>query len=276
MFPAQKRSLGVRSVAAVSQRVRSARMQPDEVRRYLVSTAPVEGWFFPVDAFLFAAIDETQKERGIRGNLFEIGVHHGKTALMLAAMSRPDELLGVCDVFEEQEQNVDRSGEGSRELFLRNLRQHAPAALERLRIYPMRSDRLMQADPIGGCRFFHIDGGHRPDDVMNDLDLAVTLMQRDGIVAVDDVFNPSWPGVSEGFYGFMRAGLLVPVIVGGNKVYCCRPPAAPLYDRVVPAADLGAFRFEKKEWMGRSVTTAARQVWADLDPDAAARAHRIG
>jgi len=66
-------------------------MQKGAVRDYLDQTRDVEGWFFPIDAHLFAIFDEIQKREGIRGNLFEIGVHHGKTALFLSRMAAPDE-----------------------------------------------------------------------------------------------------------------------------------------------------------------------------------------
>ena len=63
-------------------------MNKSEADAYLRATSAVEGWFFPIDAYLFAAIDEIQKRAGITGNLFEIGVHHGKTAIFLARMLR--------------------------------------------------------------------------------------------------------------------------------------------------------------------------------------------
>lgn len=49
---------------------------------------------------LFALIDEIQKERGIAGDLFEIGTHYGRSALCLAAMAdAKHEQLGLCDLF---------------------------------------------------------------------------------------------------------------------------------------------------------------------------------
>src|SRR5687768_13855520 len=101
-------------------------MRADEVDRYLQQSSVVEGWFFPVDAQLFGAIDEMQKRRGISGDLFEIGVHHGKTALLLLRMAAEDEFVRVCDVFGRQDLNVDGSGEGSRALFEEYVNQFAP------------------------------------------------------------------------------------------------------------------------------------------------------
>lgn len=247
-------------------------MTPEDVRRYLDETRSVEGWFFPVDAYLFAFVDEVQKREAIRGNLFEIGVHHGKTALFLARMARPGELLGVCDVFEQQELNRDRSGEGSRELFARNMGGFP------VRVYAKESSRLTPDDTTTRCRFVHIDGGHRPEDVINDLEVAARALLPDGVVAVDDVYNPSWPGVSEGFYRFVsaRPDAFVPVLIGGNKVLLSRPASAAMYEQHwsgVAAAVEAPFRFEEKQWLGRSVLTACRVTWVDLDPMGAARMH---
>jgi hypothetical protein len=108
--------------------------------------------------------------------------------------ARGGEVLGVCDVFGRQELNVDHSGEGSRELFVANLDRFGvdPA---RVRIFAKRSDALTPDDTTTGCRFFHIDGGHRAEDVVADLKSAAAALSDEGIVAVDDAFNPSWPGV---------------------------------------------------------------------------------
>jgi len=96
-------------------------MKKTGVADYLASTARVDGWFFPVDAYAFGMIDEIQKRESISGNLFEIGVHHGKTAIFLARAAAPGEIVGVCDVFEDQQLNVDHSGSGSRDQFLANM-----------------------------------------------------------------------------------------------------------------------------------------------------------
>ena len=247
-------------------------MIPADVARYLGETRDVEGWFFPVDAYLFAWIDELQKRLKIEGNLFEIGVHHGKTATFLARCRRDGEVLGVCDVFEQQELNRDRSGEGSREIFLRNMGSHP------VQVFAKESALLTTAETTTGCRFFHIDGGHRPEDVVNDLFVASRALLPDGVVAVDDVFNPNWPGVSEGFYRFMaaRGDAFVPILIGGNKVLLSRPEAATVYEshfeHIGDAVD-APFTFEPKAWLGRSVLAAIRHAWVDLDPMGAARMH---
>lgn len=260
-------------------------MNPVEVTRYLQATESVEGWFFPIDAHLFAALDEVQKQNGVAGNLFEIGVHHGKTALLLARMRRGEERLGVCDVFDRQDLNIDHSGEGSRHLFLSNVRKFGGISEEQLLVFAKRSEELTSEDTTTTCRFFHIDGGHLPADVFSDLTTADAAVLEQGVVAVDDVFNPNWPGVAEGFFEFIagRPRTLVPILIGGNKIFLTRPSAAEMYERHWARPEecrqsLGSlpFTFEFKDWLGRRVLTAIRHAWVDLDPLAAARQHLTG
>ncbi|HYH07932.1 MAG TPA: class I SAM-dependent methyltransferase [Thermoanaerobaculia bacterium] len=252
-------------------------MNRAQVSEYLKATKGVEGWFFPIDALLFAIVDEVQRREGIAGNLFEIGVHHGKTALFLTRMRRGSEAVGVCDVFDEQELNRDRSGEGNLAAFLRHLGE------ERVRIFQKLSSELTAEETTTECRFVHIDGGHRAEDVIADLHTADRALLGNGVVAVDDVFNPNWPGVSEGFYAFLREfRAFVPIAIGGNKVLLARPEAAPLYERhwrtfeeweqfIAPQP----FGFGSKGWLGREVLTVIRRAWVDLDPMGAARLHMV-
>lgn len=247
-------------------------MTRDEVTRYLDETRQVEGWFFPIDAYLFGFIDEVQRREGIRGNLFEIGVHHGKTALFLARCRRDAELLGVCDVFEQQELNRDHSGEGSRALFLRNMGSHP------VRVFAKESARLTAEDTTTECRFVHVDGGHRAEDVVNDLVVSERALLADGVVALDDAFNPNWPGVSEGFYRFvaLHPEAFAPLLIGGNKVLLARPGAIARYERhfaAIAEAVKAPFTFDAKEWLGRRVLTAIRHAWVDLDPIVTAEQH---
>jgi hypothetical protein len=249
-------------------------MKRGAVTEYLKATKGVEGWFFPVDALLFAMVDEIQKREGIAGNLFEIGVHHGKTALFLTRMRGEGEVVGVCDVFDQQELNRDRSGEGNLSVFLRHL------GNEPVRIFQKLSSQLTTEDTTTQCRFVHVDGGHRPEDVISDLHTADRALLRDGVVAVDDVFNPNWPGVSEGFYTFLRESrAFVPLAIGGNKVLLSRPEAAERYERHWEAfGDFLApqpFGLGFKGWMGRDVLTVIRRAWVDLDPMGAARLHDV-
>ncbi len=225
-----------------------------KLNRYLEVRDEISGWINPGAACLFAWVDHIQKQEGIVGNLFEIGVHHGKTSILLSYMTDSvREQLGVCDVFDTVEKNVTGSGCGDKEIFLDNFKSYAgdPSFL---RIFVKPSAELL-LDEIGtGYRFFHVDGGHSAEEVFGDLCLADSALLERGIVAVDDYFNENWPGVSEGVCRFMieRPNRLVPVAVGFNKVLFSKPS-------------------QQKWYLDQLLTHDWKTFFRALDPDAGFR-----
>lgn len=231
-------------------------MKKPDVTAYLESTGKVEGWFLSIDAYAIAMFDEIQRRENIRGNLFEIGAHHGKTSIFLAHAAAVDEQVGVCDIFEDEE---------GREVFLANMRRFTAIPEERLSIFTKRSAALTADETTTKCRLFHIDGGPAAEDVFADLVTADRAVLPDGVLAVDDVFNANWPGVSEGFYNFLttRPDAFVPIFIGGNKVYLTRPDAAATYEKHWSGEEAqleffepGPFIFEPRVWLGRRLLAA--------------------
>jgi hypothetical protein len=91
----------------------------------------VEGWGINARLIdIFVELDKLQKELNISGNLVEIGVHHGKTLILLGLLKRDNESVVGIDLFEDkQELNLDRSGSGSFDALKTNLMKHAPALI---------------------------------------------------------------------------------------------------------------------------------------------------
>lgn len=182
---------------------------------------------------LFAWIDEIQKVNGIVGDVFEIGVHHGKSAALLGAtLQRPQETFGVCDMFGEQAANVSVSGLGDRAVFERNMMRFLPDI--DIRVFAKPSADLTVHDIGTRHRFFHIDGGHNPDEALNDLRLARDATLEQGVIAVDDPLRPEWPGVSEAIFHFLESEtLFCALLVGFNKMLLVRRSVAEMYLRQV-------------------------------------------
>lgn len=193
-------------------------MTPESAAAIAAKTKPISGWFMPEAVRLFAWIDDIQKSLGVTGHLFEIGVHHGKSAVMLASMADEGESLRVCDLFGEQGRNVSRSGGGDRAVFEANFARLASAGTD-LTVYAQRSSDLSRDTIGGGYRFFHIDGGHHADEAVGDLQLAAAVTQPPGVLVLDDPFRPEWPGVTEAALDFLRTrGDYRAVLVGFNKL----------------------------------------------------------
>ena len=177
----------------------------------------VEGWLSRMTAVMIAEIAAVQARDGLRGDVCEIGVHHGKLFLLLASAARGDETAVAVDVFGDQHKNVDRSGLGDRAIFERNARRFAPQA--RLRIIQESSLDLAGAGfAANRFRLFSIDGGHGADTTLNDLRLAEATMVPGGVVFVDDVLSAEWTGVITGLARYLAGGgALVPFALAPNK-----------------------------------------------------------
>src|SRR5579872_590422 len=87
------------------------KVQPSFLQDYLKAFHRIQGWFQYDAALLFMAYNQLLRERGIEGDVVEIGVHHGLSTIALARLRGPDKRLVAIDLFESQQQrNVSRSG----------------------------------------------------------------------------------------------------------------------------------------------------------------------
>jgi hypothetical protein len=195
--------------------------------RYLAAFEAIPGWFSPDAYLMFVAYHQLLAEAGIDGNVMEIGVHHGLSAIGLAALRGEGGRFVAVDLFEDlQAHNVSRSGSGSQARFLEHMgRFHGDLSF--LTTIAARSDTLL---PDGFGRTFtfcHLDGGHTAAEAYADLELAVAISEPGGLVAVDDYFNPAFPGVGEAAVSFAleQPDAVRPIAIGFNKVLLQRQPA---------------------------------------------------
>jgi hypothetical protein len=208
-------------------------LKSDEVRAVVRSSRQIDGWFLPDAAQLFGLLDEAQRRAGITGDLFEIGVHHGRSTVLLAHMAQESERVKVCDVFGEQEANPSRSGQGDRAIFERNMAAFAPPGRE-VDVFETSSDQLTPEEIASPCRFFHVDGGHLVEEALGDLRLGASVLHDRGVLVVDDPFKPEWPGVTEAIVRFLDEHAdLVPVVLGFNKLVICPRAARTTYDEAL-------------------------------------------
>jgi hypothetical protein len=189
----------------------------------------IHGWFSFEAAMLFAIIDDVQRQLGIGGDCFEIGVHRGRSAVLLSHLLGPGEHLGVCDLFGEQTGNVSRSGSGDLGIFEPNMRGNGTAH-DRLRVFAKASSALAPAEIGQRYRFFHVDGGHNADEAQQDLELAAACTVAGGAILLDDPFRIEWPGVTEAVVRFLDAApAFAAVAVGFNKLLLTRTDVAEAY-----------------------------------------------
>ena len=206
-------------------------MQRSFLQSYLAAFDEIEGWFSFDAALIFMAYAGALREHGIAGDVLEIGVYHGLSSIAVAALRGPGGRLHVVDLFEDQQdKNISQAGIGNRTKFEANLQRFYPT-LDFLRVIPsVSSDVRAQDFPPASFSFCHVDGGHSREETFHDLSLCAELLIPGGVVAVDDYFNPSFPGVAEGCiqFHFERPGQLRPIFIGYNKVLFQKLPGPEL------------------------------------------------
>jgi hypothetical protein len=190
---------------------------------YIAMLDQVPGWFFYPDARVFAGIDAYQRASGVTGDLLEIGVYLGKSAILMGYLRRDGERLVVCDLFESEgtteesrRENCRWYGGLSRQEFEDNYRRFH----DRLpTVLACPSSELSRVGPPGSFRIVHVDGSHVYDIVQEDLGNAERLLGDGGVVIVDDWRSAHTPGVAAATWEAILNRRLVPFCFTDQKMY---------------------------------------------------------
>ncbi len=195
----------------------------------------VAGWLENGAISIALLLNDIQAHNNVRGGIAEIGVHHGKFFILLGSLLRDGERGVAIDVFDDQELNVDLSGNGNRRIFEANLHRH---------FGDTRDIHILQADSleldyqdiiakVGKIRIFSVDGCHTRVHTINDIRKAAAALCDDGVIIVDDIFNTEWPGVLEGVISVLSEpeNDLLPLATGANKLVLCKAAAYAMYTR---------------------------------------------
>lgn len=208
-----------------------------QIRNYLRKDInSVEGYISVLDAHVFGELVTAQSGMSISGSLAEIGVHCGKSFFILHLGRAEGEKAIAIDLFEDDNLYTGRQGIDRGRRFVRNFtRLKFDVGDEEMwkgSSHDITAEALRErAAPI---RFFSIDGGHRYDDVVNDLDLAAGSLHEKGVIAADDFSNFLWPEVGAAVCDWLRANpgfrafAITPV-----KLYICRSEAAAMYRTLI-------------------------------------------
>lgn len=200
-----------------------------DVDAYLREVFPsVEGWCVPHLWQAIQPLREAMAREGDLGPAAEIGVYHGKFFIGLVKTLGSASGNAAIDVFDLQRFNLDRAGEGDLAAFRANLAR-AGVAEEAVSIRRADSMTLGPAEiealrpEGGGYSLFSVDGCHLAAHTVNDIRVAMALTRPQGLIFVDDYYNPSWPGVQEGVAKLylMDAPRFVPLVYLCNKLILC-------------------------------------------------------
>lgn len=210
---------------------------PEAFERYVRGGhAAIPGWITPGALSAAILFNGLQARLGVAGHVCEIGVHHGRFFLALSLLRQPGERALAIDVFDLQEFNVDKSGQGDLAAFKANVASWLgpDPAVEVLKADSLSVTGADVRRRLGGrVRLFSVDGSHTCRHTLNDLRIAEDCLAEGGIVFLDDFLNPAWPGVMEAVVRYLdgpdRPGRLAPVGYGENKFFLTTKGAAKAY-----------------------------------------------
>jgi hypothetical protein len=232
----------------------------------------VPGWFTEIDASLFRAVDAAQRAAGVRGDLLEVGVYLGKSAVLLGYLLRPDEELIAWDLFSGER----LAGEADAQFYLELTQEAFEANYARYHERPATTHAGPSSEIPGAglgrrFRFVHVDGSHRYEIARDDIAAALELVVDGGILVVDDYRTvPHALGVAAAVWEAVTAGRLVPVLASDQKLYGFTAGCeAGLRELLRGAAhDLGAIPGLDLDVAGHAVTVFSANAMTTGEGDA--------
>ena len=150
--------------------------------------------------------------------ILEIGVFHGKSAVLLGLHCAKHEPLVLVDLYDFGAKEAVRKLTGKDPLYIQSDSQ----------LVAQRPELVALA---GKFRWIHVDGDHTSRGVRNDLEISNRLLADDGVICLDDFFAASFPQVSSASFEFLKAhpNELRLFFCGYNKGYLCRPKKQRYY-----------------------------------------------
>jgi predicted O-methyltransferase YrrM len=185
--------------------------------------ATIPGWLDSVDEELLRFFLRTQVELGESGDLAELGVFMGRSAVVLGDYIQPGETFTVIDLFEQpatddanRDENLAQYPNLTQREFERHYLRFHSALPTVVRGY---SQTITEYAPHGTHRLLHIDASHLYEHVLGDIAAAKTLLSPTGIVVFDDIRELHTPGVAAAVWGEVATGGLHPLAMTYNKLY---------------------------------------------------------
>lgn len=197
----------------------------------------VPGWFPNLDQMLFDWLLTRQESRGVRGDLLEIGVYMGKSAIFLGHHLVDGEGYTVCDLFEDEAPDGANKAESkksyptlTKQAFERN---YLSFHDELPRVLRGPSSVVPGEVPPKSCRFVHVDASHLYEHVHGDIGAARDTLLPEGIVVLDDFRSEHTPGVSIAAWEAVLNRGLKPICLSSQKLYGTWDEPGPVQEELL-------------------------------------------
>lgn len=177
----------------------------------------------------FYFLDQIQKQCLFHGDICEVGVHMGKSLVLLKLLSNPRETIYGFDLFTDDylpktRANLEECCESTDnvKLITGNSSDYTVAELKEIIAAPLR--------------LLHIDAGHEYHEVLHDMLIFSPFVSDTGIIIMDDYQNREFPGIETAvteFTAISSPRKFVPFMIGHNKIYLCNTSLAMHYQQIL-------------------------------------------
>lgn len=182
----------------------------------------IPGAFWEPDLGMFRTLLDSTATR-LGGDLAELGVLWGRSAVLVGSSLQPGETFTVVDLFESDasDQANDEENKSSypgltQAAFEQNYLDLLPSLPVVVRGF---SQDVVDHAAHGTHRFVHVDASHLYEHVAEDIAAARLLLKTDGVLVLDDFRAAHTPGVAAAAWQAVLTTDLVPFAVTENKMY---------------------------------------------------------
>lgn len=221
---------------------------------YIEQMQRIDGWLSSSDAAWFVQVDEVQKASGIDGDMVEIGVWHGRGAILFHHLLRESEQVFAVDIFDLRDSEHRFFNDPAR------LGENAEAFGCDDRLVPFRMDTMKDGhrfpDALQGrpVRLAHIDGGHDYEVVRRDIEIVWRSLGEGAVLVFDDFFSPAHAGTTQAILEFLQVTpRFVPFLVTSKKLWVCTRASYATYFKHLKTAKAVT---RKTNLLGRRVLVA--------------------
>lgn len=202
----------------------------------------IPGWFNPIDQAAFAWILQFQNRTESPGDVVELGVFKGKSAVLIGNHLRAGESFYACDLFDDIETSPDADPQEQRFFRTQSLTQ---AEFERNylafhktlpRIVRGPTATITQHVAAASARFVHIDAGHTYDLVREDTASTRQMLRPGGVVVFDDYNKVNTMGTGAAVWEAILNEGLKPILNTNFKLYATWGDPSPLQVEIAARA----------------------------------------
>ena len=224
----------------------------------------IPGWFQHLDQTLFRWFLSTQQSEGISGNLAELGVYKGKSAVLIGYYIESEEEFTVVDLFEDAPPDKAGTTEQAkyRELSQESFEAHYVGVHPRLpRVVRGLSKSIVEHVKHGSHRFVHVDASHLYANVKDDIIAARLICGDQNIVVFDDIRRAHTPGVPAAVWPEIGRGAMHALLVSDAKLYATFDDPAAWRNRLATWLPSSGLEWETQEICEQPVY----RVWSSPD-----------